>query len=154
MAVERRDPVPPGRYYAFVDEDKAEHWSDWVAEYKDRVRVVAMEAQTLTPNVPVWATTPTGEIIKAYAGDWVLFDVLSPVPWVNIGLPTIVTDMRVKSTRDVYQLPPPGSDEGPLDQMAQSVQLLITLATVGGVLLLGNAVLQGFKITRTNGAQS
>lgn len=149
MAMERRDPVPPGRYYLYISSDEASTWQAWVTEHRDRVMVVAVEAQTITPDSPVWATTPTGSIIKEHVGDWVLFDVKAPVPWVKLGLPTIVTDPRVRSTQDVYKLPPPEpSDSGPLDQLADALKALTTLATIGGVVIIGSAVFRGVMATR------
>lgn len=145
MALERRDPVPPGRYYVFFEADEASTWQAWATAHADRVRTIAVESQTVSPDSPIWATTPTGQIVKEHVGDWVLFDVTAPVPWVKLGLPTIVTDPRVRSTRDVYKLPAPEPDVGPLDKLAAGLDLLGTLALLGGIFVVGRAALQASR---------
>lgn len=148
MALERRDPVPAGRYYIYINADESETWNAWVESSGGRVKPIAIEAQTISPDSPVWATTPTGGIIKEHVGDWILFDVTEPVPWVKLGLPTIVTDPKVRSTVDVYQAPVIDTEHGPLDELAAAIGMLTTLATIGGAIVIGSAVLQAVKATR------
>lgn len=148
MALERRDPVPAGRYYIFIKADESDAWAGWVEQYADRVKPIAIESQSISPDSPIWATTPTGSIVKEHVGDWILFDVTAPVPWVKLGLPTIVTDPSVRSTVDVYQAPVIDTENGPLDELASMIHLLTVLAGIGGVIVLGSVVVEGVKATR------
>jgi hypothetical protein len=138
MALERRDPVPPGRYHVYVSVDDAPRWSAWTKEHKGKIAVLSTEAQTTTPNNPFFGTTLFGETIKEHAGDFIVFDVKSPVPWVNIGLPTIVApaDMNKRSTSEFFQVPEPEPDSGPLESLSQGVDTMVTLVKwgVGGAL--------------------
>lgn len=140
MALERRDPVPPGRYHVYVSVEDASRWNTWAKEHKGKIQVVSTEAQTTTDNNPFFATTLFGETIKKHAGDWILFDVKTPVPWVNIGLPTIVSqsEMDKRSTADFYQAPEPVPDRGPLESLSEGVDTLTTAVKwgVGGFLAI------------------
>jgi hypothetical protein len=92
MPLERRDPVPPGRYSIFILPTENETWARWVSSHPLEVRVVvSVPRQTLASNTPVFATTWLGDILQNYAGSSVLFDVVSPVPWAGLGYPSIET---------------------------------------------------------------
>lgn len=137
MAMERRDPVPVGRYWLYVKKEELGTWQDWAHANAPNVAVVATETQFATPDGWIWAATPeaalpgTDGIIKDARGEWILFDVRAPVPWVKLGLPTIVTDPNVRSTTDVITAPAP---EGPSDP-ATEIRNLVLFA--GVVYLLG-----------------
>lgn len=85
MAVERRDPLPPGRYSFNVwhGDDKPK-WDAWIRSNSNTVRTVSIE--------------------PGAANDWVMFDVLAPTKWVGLGFPDIVTQ-NVKSQADQIQAP-------------------------------------------------
>lgn len=118
MAVERRDPVPPGRYWVFILPKEEEQWARWVTANQATVRVVGVERkEKLEPYVPaIFATRPDLSIIMQDGGAWLLFDILQPTPWVGLGFPTIVNSSSVKSSSQVEQgevVPSQGS--GPAD---------------------------------------
>lgn len=136
MAVERKDPVPPGRYWLFLLEGEEEKWQDWVHEHAASVRVVATERkEKLAAYRPaIFATRPDLSIIMEEGGEWVLFDVLAPTPWVGLGFPTIVTDPNVRSSSNIEQAPPPAPD----DQLAREVWGRVSeLLFWGAVVYLG-----------------
>lgn len=152
MALERRDPVPPGRYHVYISVGDAPRWNAWLKEHKGRVVVVSTEAQTeLVDNNAFFSTSLFGETLTRHAGDWILFDVKSPVPWVNIGLPTIVRQDEMDKTRpnEFYKIPDPEPDSSVLDQLSkgagEGIDTLITLVKVGVGLAAGLAV---FNVVR------
>jgi hypothetical protein len=132
VAIERRDPVPPGRYWIYLKKEELSHWEEWLRINAGKVSVVASETQTQTPEGLLWATTPTGDIIKNAVGEWILFDVKVPVPWVGFGFPTIVTDPNVRSTTDVMTAPEPEPEK----YLIEEIRNLLLLA--GGIYLVGS----------------
>jgi len=101
-ALERRNPLPPGRYWVDVFQSKATAFNAWLARQKDSVRVETTESYP-------------GDLDRAYESrDWVLFRVLAPVPWEGPGLPT-VADAGVRTSDDTVQKPPP--EKNPLDDL-------------------------------------
>jgi hypothetical protein len=100
--VERRNPLPPGRYWVDVFQSKSAAFNAWLARNKTAVKVESTE------SFP-------GDLDNAYESrDWVLFRVLSPAPWEGPGLPT-VADASVKTSDDTVQKPPP--EKGPLENL-------------------------------------
>lgn len=139
MAMERRDPVPPGRYWITLKRSEMDQWREWLIENSTKVSVVASEAQFVSPDGWLWAARPeailpgTDGIIKTIAAEWILFDVKSPVKWIGLGLPTIVTDPTVRSTTDVITAPAPEVE----DTISQ-IRNLVFFA--GAVYLIGALV--------------
>ena len=127
MAVERRDPVPPGRYWVFVKKDELDQWQAWLSGSAGKVKVVASETQMRSPDGWIWAATPeamlpgTDGIIRESGGEWILFDVVSPYPWVKLGFPTIVTNPTVRSSTDVITAPAPATDNPSADALRNLV---------------------------------
>lgn len=90
MAMERRDPLPPGRYSVFIPVADGSRWKDWTAEHRATVRTVAAVPQkALVSNHPIFATDLEGNIIENLVGTAVLFDVSASTPWVGLGFPDI-----------------------------------------------------------------
>jgi len=149
MAIERRDPLPPGRYWVFLYTSELERWQAWVTANTNRVKVRASELQTTTPNNPMWGITPTGTIIKDPVGEAILFDVLQPVPWIGIGFPTIVKEqgsspeaiMRAMTEIATAPLPEEGFFAAGLRQF-------------GGLLLMGGALYLAVTLIHGNPLKS
>jgi hypothetical protein len=124
--MERRDPVPPGRYWIVLKRDELPQWREWEISNSSKVSVVATESQFVSPDGWLWASRPeailpgTDGIIKTIAAEWVLFDVKAPVKWVGIGLPTIVTDLNMFRTTDFITAPDPDVS-GPMAQIRNLV---------------------------------
>ena len=133
MAVERRNPLPPGRYWVYVLEDELEAWDEWAREHSATVRVVASEQKKKLPafRPAIFATRPDLSIIMDEAGAWILFDVTAPTEWVGFGFPTIVTDMTITQSSQVEQAPAPDPD----DQLARDVW-----GEVKGLVLLAGGI--------------
>lgn len=105
-AIERRDPVPIGRYWVDITEDGSRplvrhYFRQWLGEVKDKITVVKEERYSAIPS--------------GIARDWYLFDVVSPVSWPKgkgFGLPTIVqskenpTAPKVETSKDTAIRPP------------------------------------------------
>ncbi len=90
--VERRNPLPVGRYWVDVFEKDAASFAAWLAAHKADVRVRTTQHFDTTP-----------------ARDWVLFEVVRPVDWQGPGLPDVATGDVVASS-DTVQRPPPEKD--------------------------------------------
>ncbi len=140
MAVERREPLPPGRYWIYILEDELGDWDEWARAHSATVRVVATERKTALPShaPAVMVTRPDLSIIMDAAGAWVLFDVLTPTPWIGFGFPTIVTDRSITQSSHVEQAPDPEPDDQLASDLWGEVKGLVLLAGgiyLGGVLL-------------------
>lgn len=135
MAVERRDPLPPGRYWVYVLEDELEAFDEWAREHSPSVHVVASERKKkLSSYTPaIFVTRPDLSIIMEEAGAWFLFDVTAPVPWVGFGFPTIVTDPTITRSEQVEQAPEPLPDDQLAKDVWDEVKGLVLLA--GGIYL-------------------
>jgi hypothetical protein len=94
-AIERRNPLPPGRYWVDVFASKEAAFQNWLKAHKAEVQVISSE---------------TFEPIDDYEGRvWRLFKTTAPVPWEGPGLPTIA-GADVNSSADTAQRPPPEKD--------------------------------------------
>jgi hypothetical protein len=91
MALERRDPLPKGRYSFFVTPTEQGRWDAWLAAHPGVKVIYAIPQKALDSNTAVFATTWTGDILQSYAGATFLFEVFTPIPWVGFGFPDIVT---------------------------------------------------------------
>lgn len=90
--IERRDPVPPGRYSVFINPGEDARWRAWTVEHAASVKPLASLPFTrLASSSAPFSTTWTGEIVENYAGSLVLFELTAATPWVGLGLPTIET---------------------------------------------------------------
>ncbi|HEY3493839.1 MAG TPA: hypothetical protein VGK73_04105 [Polyangiaceae bacterium] len=134
MAVERRDPVPPGRYSLFVSVAEGQDFGDWVREHGVHV-LASIPKKALASNTPVFATTWDGDIIENLVGSAVLFDLTAATPWVGLGLPTIETGLSVEAFRARETENPefiPGPE--PMDEL-KGIVMLGVAAYLGGILL-------------------
>lgn len=142
MAVERRDPLPVGRYGVFVKEDEDEAWHSWTAENAGKVRVVSTIPSLALggDGLPVFYTTPTGEIIQKIVGSNVLFEVSSPVKWVGFGFP------------DIESRPPEAwveeHTEDPGKYLGDPYAEIKSLVLLGGAIYLGGILLASFTSRR------
>lgn len=116
MAVERRDPLPIGRYWVFVFERDRDAWARWTAQFSPRwVRVRAtsqLDHAGLGANALEQLKALTGVDLTSgeRPADFVQFDVLEPVPWLGIGFPNIVPKGLPSpiGPTDVIDAPEPG----------------------------------------------
>lgn len=113
--MERRDPLPAGRYWVYIDQSEVDRWQAWVTASAGKVKVVATEQQKAMARwVPaVFLTRWDLSIIQSVVGEWILFDVLEPTKWVGFGYPTTVIDPKVRSATDIATAPAPAPDTNP-----------------------------------------
>ncbi len=127
--------MPPGRYWLVVYVSERPRWQAWLAEHKGKVFVRAAEelygydATLLQKDAP---------------GDWVLFDVTSPVPWVRIGLPTIAAPAVTQATDVVtapvvgdpfyYPFGTPDGEPGPLSPVVDTLKGAVSTSVILGLL--------------------
>jgi hypothetical protein len=137
MAVEKRDPLPPGRYWVTLHPEEIETWYAWVERNRPNVHVINNEVQTVTPDSFIWAVTPFGEVIKEAKAYWIVFEVKAPVAWIGFGYPTIAGP-RIESTTDVIQAPE--AEPGVIDRVEATLSATQSLITFGAVLWLGSLV--------------
>lgn len=132
MAVERRDPLPPGRYSVFLKPDEGERFRAW-AKAHGVVIVAAFPREVTRSNTPIWSISATGQVLLETVGESVLFDVTRASPWIGFGFPTIETgiDTTMFINRELYVPPEP-----------TALSELGTIALVGmGVYLLGQLLI-------------
>jgi hypothetical protein len=110
--IERKSPLPKGRYWQDIFEKQASDWNAWLAPnlQSGAVQIVKVERFKSNPlQDGSWLPEPlqpdnAGTIP---ARMWVLFDVVTPVAWpaVQLGFPTIA-DKGVTTSDDTAQNPP------------------------------------------------
>jgi hypothetical protein len=127
-ALERRNPLPPGRYWVDVPDPKAAAFEAWRSRNGASIIVEATERRE--GDVPV---------------TWTLFRTTAPVPWEGPGIPTIAT-ADVKSAEDTAQRPAPEPD--PLTKIPNPADFVpssrtIALAVGGVALVVGLVFLAG-----------
>lgn len=139
MAVERRDPVPPGRYWVFLKKDESAQWQQWVTANKGKVQTVLVESSlAVDRDMPaVFVTRPDLDIIMDRVGDYVVFDVKELVPWIGLGFPTIVTKPGTPPTSgEVVKAPDPEASDAMANKIWTEVRNVLFLGA--GVYLLGS----------------
>lgn len=125
MALERRRPLPVGRYWLDVTplfKDKWEQWRNAMMNVESvKIETVEhFEAQTGVIGVP-----------DAPERDFVIFALTAPnVAWQAVGLPSpTIAPKNVTSSADTGDVPPP--EPGPLEQLGQAASSIGTGAKVG-----------------------
>jgi len=133
--LERRNPVPPGRYWLDVFPPNIATITAWTRANKGAVRVVSTEFFDSTPP-----------------RQWLMFDVLEPVPFdqLTFGFPTVVKqaasvakdgkpiDTKVKASSDTADL---GKDASIFDELSRGLGLSPELAALVPLVALGIAAL-------------
>ena len=127
--LERRDPLPTGRYWVYLDDSEGDAWLAWVKSTGGAVKTLVMEEQRSVARwIPViFLIRPDWTIIESTEGFWVLFDVLSPVKWGGFGLPTTVIDPAVRSSTDIATAPPPVASDNPILDFLQKAEGIVLL---------------------------
>src|SRR3954469_12126597 len=87
MALQRANPLPPGKYWVDVPSDQVVQYDGWSL------------ANSATGALHVDATSQYND-----GWGWRLFTVKAPVAWNGPGFPTIA-DASVKTPQDVHQAP-------------------------------------------------
>lgn len=138
MALERRNPLPPGLYWLDVFGDNRAKFEAWRKLNASLVRVVTSESFDSEPP-----------------RDWVKLEVLSPAPWDarTFGFPTIIKPGEpVNSSGDTVQRPPPEKD--PLDSLGDALsgesfgKLAVFVGLGIGLILVANTLVSGPRRAR------
>lgn len=113
MALERRNPLPVGRYWVDVFEPEWQRFDSWL---KLNAHFVKVHADELHDD-------------EDPERRWILFEVLTPmlVGWLGPGLPTIA-DKSIQSSDDTVQKPTAG--------LSLTEKALIGGAIIGGAVAL------------------
>lgn len=120
MAVERRNPLPPGTYWIDVFGENRLAFSAWRAANAEHVKIASTESFDSDPP-----------------RDWVKFEVSAPVEWeaLRFGFPTIIGEgAKVESSADTVERPAPERDLfDTLGTPEQQEALARTAAAAAGV---------------------
>jgi hypothetical protein len=119
-ALQRANPLPPGRYWVDVFETDSPAFSSWLAVNRATVNVVSTEHFDQNAGGP--------------ARDWVLFQITGPTPWNGPGFPTIA-DPSVTSSSDTAERPPPAPD--PTTSLADAMDRQLHMWNMGTLLGVG-----------------
>lgn len=97
MTLERRNPLPAGKYWQDVFDPNTAKFTAWTTLNRGKVRVTSSEHFEANAGGP--------------ARDFVVFEVLEPVSWPQkeLGFPTI-NATNVQSSEDTVDRPPPEKD--------------------------------------------
>jgi len=123
MAVERRDPLPPGRYSAFILPKETAEWTAWVAQHRDTVRVEAtIDQRTIggSEETAMFHADLDLKLITESGGSAVLFTVSAPTPWGGFGFPTIETRASTEWQKENSETSGPAVNT-PLEQIRNLV---------------------------------
>jgi hypothetical protein len=124
MAIERRNPLPPGRYWVDTFEPKRTDFRVWLDKNAEYVHV---------ENRKEYLDPP---------GTWYLFSVSEPVHWDGPGLPTIATE-EIQSHEDTAQKPPP--EPSGLEQIEAGIEKagnFLLIAALAGAAYVGYRILK------------
>ncbi len=137
MALERRRPLPAGRYWLDVFPKNAIQWQTW------------SEAMTKMGRAKVETTEHYPSVDGAPEHDFVIFSVSSPnVAWEAAGLPSpTIADANVTTSDDTATKPPP--EPSALEQLGKTAEGLTTgLKVAVGVVVVVSVAGLGIAILR------
>lgn len=124
MAIERRNPLPTGRYWVDVFDPHRRAFKEWLEDN----HVTVEQTKEYETNTPL--------------GTWYLFSVSEPVQWEGPGFPTIA-DASVQSHDDTAQKAPP-EKEGleKLEEIVENTGSFLAIAAMLGVAYVGYKLLK------------
>lgn len=100
--LERRNPLPAGRYWQDIFSQQFSAFDDWLARNRDTLDLLKEEYFAPTgieilkdPSDP---TKVGGRDLGQAERKWVLFEIIEPTKWEGPGLPTIADDGVNSST--------------------------------------------------------
>lgn len=127
-AVQRANPLPPGRYWIDVFDDNIPIFDQWSLAFSQAglIRVEATEHFDAKPYLPPFQDSQPER-------NWILFRVIAPTPFdqLRFGFPTIATP-DIDDSSDTVQRPEP---EQPFNI---GRALILTGLTIGGFLILSS----------------
>jgi hypothetical protein len=138
MTLERRNPLPVGRYWIDIFESGMTAWQAWLTANAGTVRVETTQdfespgifAHALEHPLEIWAERPP-------ARRFVIFAVSAPTPWsgtMGLGHPTVASP-DVTQSDDTVQKPPPPPEV--LDSLSEGVASVGAFAATAGKVAIG-----------------
>lgn len=120
MKLERRNPLPAGRYWQDFFGKQRQFFINWREQAKPHVKVLSTEAHEATD--------------QSEPRDWVLFETDAPLPWdaAQLGFPTIAGP-QVQSSSDTVQRPDPEPTPTGKDLMREVTSTALALVIAGVV---------------------
>lgn len=132
MALQRQNPLPPGRYWQDIFHNQLPAFQDWLVRNRASVRAVATEDKGI-------------DFLSGYHIIWYLFEVTAPTRWEGPGIPTIA-DAGVQSSQDTVQKP---TVQDPVETLAQWTSGAgSTLSTILVLGVVGAGAYLAIKMTR------
>ena len=131
MALERRRPLPAGRYWLDVFPKNAIAWQSW-SEAMTKLGSATIEHTEHFEAIPADTNLfDTGSVPAAPAHDFVIFSTSTPnIAWEAAGLPSpTIAPASVQSSDDTVTKPPP--EPSVLDQLSSAAAGVGTTAKVG-----------------------
>lgn len=138
-AIERRNPLPAGRYWVDVFDPDIAAWTAWRTRNGQNVKVEETEHFEGDPS-----------------RDFIIFKVLAPVPWEGPGLPTIA-EPSVQTSSDTGQRPAPEPD--PTTKIGDWIDdnlwgsHPVATAVGSGILVIAGGALLVYVISKTTRKQ-
>lgn len=135
MALERRRPLPAGRYWLDVVPGNRTQWDLWLAGMRN------VPSVTIEHTEHFEAVSGVLGVPDSPARDFVIFSLTSPnVAWEVAGLPSpTIAPETVQSASDTADVPPPEPDA--LDRLRSASADIGTVAKVGvGVVVVAVVV--------------
>jgi hypothetical protein len=133
MTIERRRPLPAGRYWVDIFERDRPQWAAWIS------------VQQNAGNAKVEATEhfPGDESKDLEERDWVLFVTTAETVWpdADMGLAPNIAGKDVHSSTDTIDRPPPEPD--PLERLERMGDTLVRGVMTAGAVAVGVLVLVG-----------
>lgn len=112
MALERRQPLPPGRYWIDVVGKPGDLiFKGWALAFRDHVH---FESEDLTPELGPVVPSPGAPVVRPQV-HWYLFNTDTPLVWLgpSLGFPTIATpDIHTKADTAKRPAVEPGFFDG------------------------------------------
>jgi hypothetical protein len=129
MALERRRPLPVGRYWADIFPQNRAAWQAWLA------------TQTSAGHARLETTSHDNGTGGAPEHDWVLWTTSDETVWPDdiMGFAPNVAGADVTQSSDTAQRPPPEDTD-------QSAMSTLRAAVMSGAMILGGAIVVGFGL--------
>lgn len=124
MAIERKNPLPPGTYWVDVFAKDEQSFNEWLGKHPESVTVLRSEQHAEAD--PPW--------------NWMLFKASAPVPWEGPGFPTIAEGEQA-STDTVQREDPPLPIDEQLHKAIDDTEDAVKAGLTIGGLLLGGLIL-------------
>lgn len=131
MTIERRRPLPEGRYWIDITAEDRPKWDTWVEGMKAIPSVTIEKVQHIEATDSQWNPFGEGTAPAAPERDFAIFRLSAPnIAWEAAGLKSPnIAGTDVQGAEDVSQAPPP--EPSATEQISTAIGGLGTAAKVG-----------------------